>query len=105
MERARNRKNCFYKKKLLSRTLIGLKARVLLHADPSLKGVEGEVVQETKKAMIIKKSSGDKVTILKLYGLFILEDRSGFSVVVRGEDIYGTLLERLRRLRKRRVVC
>ncbi len=105
MGREKNKRDCIYKKKLLSRTLIGLKVKILLHNDPSLRNIEGEIVQETKKSIIVRKNQGEEITILKLYGLFVLGSESGPSVIVHGEDIYGTLLERLRRIRKRRVVC
>ncbi len=49
--------------------LIGLKARVLRHADKKQKGIKGEVIDETKNTLVINTIRGIK-KILKANALF-----------------------------------
>ncbi len=85
--------------------LVGLKATVLAHSDPTLIGVVGTVVEETEKTLVVKTGDGRLIRILKPGGLFAFTLPGGDVVVVRGEDIVGAPAERLKRLEKGRGVA
>ncbi|MET1100889.1 MAG: ribonuclease P protein subunit [Pyrodictiaceae archaeon] len=83
--------------------IIGLECKVVLHSDPSLVGVEGVIIDETKNTIrVLDKSSRRVKTILKKDGLFLIKLPSGREVYISGEELVGTLPERVRR-RVRRV--
>ena len=79
--------------------LIGLKVKILKHYDPSLEGVEGTVIWETSRTLIIRRSDKDKdITVLKPGALFLF--RLGKREVrVKGENILGDPVERVKRFR------
>jgi len=80
--------------------LIGLEVTVREHTDPSLKGVSGRVVAETKKTLIIKTESGEKV-VPKWGGVFTFKLPRTLRAEVWGGDIIGRPEERLRRYGRR----
>jgi len=47
-------------KNFLRQEFIGLKAKVLTSRDPSLKGIEGIIIDETKNMLIIETNKGIK---------------------------------------------
>jgi len=84
--------------------LTGLELIVLNHSDPSLRGLRGRVIRETKNALVIESPSGVVKTVLKPNALFLLRVPSGEWVLVRGEKIRGLQPDRLRRVEKLRGV-
>ncbi len=80
--------------------LIGLRVEVVSHSDPSLIGIKGTIVDETRNTLIIKTPRGERKRILKLYGVFKLYLDDGVEVVIDGSSILGRPEERLKRILK-----
>jgi ribonuclease P protein subunit POP4 len=83
--------------------LAGLEVVVLQHSDPSIQGLRGRVVRETKNALFVETANGIK-TILKQNAIFLLRLPEGEWVLVRGEKIRGLQPDRLRRVERTRGV-
>ncbi|BES81303.1 ribonuclease P protein component 1 [Pyrodictium abyssi] len=81
-------------------TLVGLRVRVLLHPDPVLRGLEGTVLLETRRGLLVRRSLGGTVWASKANAIFLVQLPDGTWVVVRGEEIPGVQPERLRRLER-----
>ncbi len=83
---------------LIYHELIGLKVKVLRHSDPGIEGREGTVVWETSRTLIIRLPDNREITVLKPGALFLfrLKER---DVQIKGEDILGDPVERVKRFR------
>ena len=81
-------------------TLVGLKIRVLLHPDPGLRALEGTVLLETRRGLLVRRASGGDAWVSKANAIFLVQLPDGTWVVVRGEEIPGVQPERLRRLER-----
>ncbi len=88
------RKNIFYHE------LIGLWVRILEHTDPSLVSVEGVVVDETLKTLVIETRDGRRKRVLKANGVYLFRLPSGGKVIIRGSQIYGRPEDRLKNIVK-----
>jgi len=86
-------------KNLRYHELIGLKVRILAHSDPTLVGIEGVVVDETRNTLVIE-SSGRRKRVLKLYGVFEFELPNGRRVWLDGSEILGRPEDRLKRVKE-----
>ena len=84
-------------------TLTGLRARILSTTDPTLQGVEGVVVEESKNSIVIE-VNGRRVRVLKAKTIFLFQLPGGEWVWVRGEEITGSPAERVKRLARYRGV-
>ncbi len=84
-------------KNLVYHELIGLEVEVLNHPDPSVIGVKGIIVWETKRTLIVS-SRGKHLVILKTGGLFRFKLPHGELVELRGDHLMGTPIERARRI-------
>lgn len=89
---------------IIFHNLIGLHVHVLLHPDPSLRGLEGVVVDETARTLLVEAPGGRRVRVLKDYSTLLFRLPDGDWVVVYGEEISGDPAERLKRLEKLRGV-
>ncbi len=85
-------------------TLVGLRVRILVSADPSLKGVEGVVVEETRNSLVVRRDDGRVIRVLKRNSIFLFQLPGGEWVWVRGEEITGSPAERIKRLARYRGV-
>jgi len=81
-------------------TLVGLRVRVLLHPDPTLRGLEGIVLFETRRGLLVRRGLDSAVWVSKANAIFLVQLPDGTWVVVRGEEIPGVQPERLRRLER-----
>jgi len=80
--------------------LIGLEVEVLRHPDTSLGGLRGRVVWETPRALLVEASGGRRLLILKSGALLAFRLPGGERVVLRGDEILGGPVDRLKRLRR-----
>ena len=80
--------------------LIGLEVTVILHSDPTLIGLRGIVIDETKHTLKIRTREGDK-RVPKLYGVFRFRLPSGLEVDVDGSLIVGRPEDRVKRVKLR----
>ncbi len=78
--------------------LIGLRVRVLRHPDPGLEGLEGRVVWETARSILVE-GRGRVVRVLKPGAIFLFELPEGGVARVKGEEILGGPAERAARMR------
>jgi ribonuclease P protein subunit POP4 len=83
---------------ILFHEIIGLKVRILQYTDPQLVGVEGLVVDETLKTIIIERSNGRRIRVFKANGVFEFTLPSGELVVIKGDDLIGRPWDRLKKL-------
>ena len=79
-------------------TLIGLRVRILLSPDPTLRNVEGVVVEETRNSIVVRTGEGRLLRVLKRNSIFLFQLPGGERVWVRGEEITGSPAERIKRL-------
>jgi len=80
--------------------LIGLRVRVLRHLDPGLSGLEGRVVWETERALVVEAPERGRLLILKSGALLAFHIPGWGSVVVPGDELLGTPVDRVKRLRR-----
>lgn len=86
-------------KNIVFHELIGLEVEVVSHSDPTISGVRGRVVDETRNTLVIEVSDGRRKRIPKLYGLFRFRLPSGRTVTVDGSQIVGRPEDRLKRVK------
>ncbi len=88
----------YTKRNLPYHELIGLEVTVKGHTDPSLVGIKGRVIDETKNMLIIRKDDGRELIIPKFGGKFLFKIPKSRYVLVPGDILIGRPEERLRRL-------
>lgn len=76
--------------------LIGLRVSVLEYPDPSIRGLEGVVVDETLKTLVIEKKDGRRIRLFKQNAVFQFFTPSGERIVIRGNEIFGRPWERVK---------
>ena len=81
--------------------LIGLRVEVVSHSDPSLVGLKGVIVWETRNMLFVRVDRGRIIKVLKRYGTFRFYLPSNITVEVSGTSILGRPDERLKRARDR----
>jgi len=80
---------------------IGLKAKVVKSVNPSCVGILGQVVDETRNTLVIRKSAEDKV-IVKEGTVFQFALPDGTVVEIEGNTILGRPEDRVKKRPKRR---
>ncbi|NPA97337.1 MAG: ribonuclease P protein subunit [Crenarchaeota archaeon] len=85
-------------KNLKYHELIGLKVRIVSHSDPTLVGLEGIIVDETRSTLLID-CGGRRKRVLKLYGIFEFTLPNGKRVSLDGSEILGRPEDRLKRVK------
>jgi len=78
--------------------LIGLKVKVLSHSDPTVVGLEGIVIDETRNTLVIRSRNGDK-RVFKHCGVFRFFLPNNVVVDVDGTLIVGRPEDRLKRIK------
>ncbi|MCE4610649.1 MAG: ribonuclease P protein subunit [Desulfurococcales archaeon] len=78
-----------------------MRVKVLHHPDPSLKGLEGVVIEETRNALRVLVNDGRLVTVLKHSSTLEVERPGGGYIRLRGEELLGDPVERLKEYRWR----
>lgn len=86
------------KQNLLRHELIGLEARVVSSSDPTLLGVQGRIVDETRNMLVVEQAGKDK-TISKSSSTFMITLPSGEEATVEGKKLIGRPDARVRRKR------
>ncbi len=74
---------------------------MLEYPDPSIVGLEGLVIDETMKTLLIEKDNGRRIRIYKVHGVFEFMLPTGEKVIIRGARILARPEERLKKIRKR----
>ena len=77
---------------------IGLRVRVLMSSHPTLTGIEGEIVDETKNTVVIRTEKGDK-RIPKHTSVLLIFFPDGNQVKIDGAKIVGRPEERIKKAR------
>ncbi|MGC9121984.1 MAG: ribonuclease P protein component 1 [Thermogladius sp.] len=88
-------------KNILFHEIIGLRVRILSYTDTNLNGLEGVVVDETLKTLLIETAGGRRIRVFKQNGVFEFKLPHGEVVVIKGDLILGRPAERLKRLKRR----
>jgi ribonuclease P protein subunit POP4 len=83
-------------KNVLKHELIGLKAKVTKSQNPSLIGVEGTIIDETKNTLVILENDVKKI-VPKEVAVLRLELTDGTLIEVDGKEIVGRSEERLKK--------
>jgi ribonuclease P protein subunit POP4 len=84
--------------KLVRHEIIGLHVHIIEAKNPSIKGIEGRIVDETKNTITIETSKGVKRIIKKDVTLDI-RTKNG-SVKLSGEDLLGRPEERIKKKKR-----
>ncbi len=86
------------KRNVLRHELIGLKARVTNSSDPTLFGIHGTIIDETRNMLVIEQA-GETKTLPKASSKFMFTLSGGEEVKVEGAKLVGRPEERVRRRR------
>jgi ribonuclease P protein subunit POP4 len=82
--------------------LVGLRVEVIRHLDPSIEGLSGRVVWETRRALLVEaEGRRGRVLILKSGALLAFHLPGGKRVIVPGDELLGTPVDRLKAVRRR----
>lgn len=81
--------------------LIGLNAKVVKSTNPSCVGISGQVVDETRKTLVIRRKRENKV-IVKETAVFHLALPNGTVVEIEGNAILGRPEDRVKKRLRRR---
>jgi len=84
-------------KNILRHELIGLYVRVLRSKNRSLEGIEGRVVDETMKTLVVETKTGRRVVVPKSFCEFVFRLPDGTEVLVVGKYIMGRPEDRLKK--------
>ena len=87
------------KRNLRYHELIGLQAKIKDHVDPSLIGIEGEVINETMKMLELRSGNIER-KVPKEGGVFLFKLGRNQTVEIRGDDIMGRPVDRLKKVRR-----
>ncbi len=88
----------YTKRNLPYHELIGLQVVIRDHTDPTLVGVRGRVIKETKNTLVIETEGGRKLVVPKFGGIFLFKIPKHRFVSIAGDTLIGRPEERLRRL-------
>lgn len=78
--------------------LIGLEARVTNSSDPTLVGIHGTIVNETRNLLVIEQTGGAKM-VPKANSTLMLTLPTGKEVEINGDKLVGRPEERVKRWR------
>ncbi|AKG39102.1 MAG: ribonuclease P protein component 1 [Infirmifilum sp.] len=81
---------------ILRHELIGLQVEVVEASNPSLIGIKGLVLDETKNTLLIGEPGGKKRKVIKHQAYFLFELPDGTRVMVDGRYLVGRPAERLK---------
>ena len=84
------------KRNVLRHELIGLGARVSNSSDPTLVGIHGKIIDETRNTLVIKQA-GEPKLVPKITSTLMLTLPSGEEVEVDGAKLVGRPEERVKR--------
>lgn len=87
-----NRKNIYFHE------LIGLKVKILQYSDPALVGIEGTVVDETLKTLVVEKNDRRRIRVFKANGVFEFTLPNNEKLIIKGVDIIGRPWDRLKKV-------
>lgn len=80
--------------------LIGLEVVVREHIDPTLRGLSGRVVDETRNTIVVESAEGRERIVPKHGGVFVFKLGARESVELAGASIEGRPEDRLVRYRR-----
>jgi RNase P/RNase MRP subunit p29 len=92
--------NNLRKSKKIPITLVGKNVMITNSNDPSLKGIKGKVVGESKNMIIIKNQS-NLIKISKKIITIMLEDE-GYQNKIEGSNLLGTPEARIKKIMRRK---
>jgi ribonuclease P protein subunit POP4 len=82
-------------KNLVKHELIGLNIEIINSKNPTLKGVSGKIIDETKSTIKIKSQKGTKIIIKDQIKMLITIDNK--KIEVDGSKLVGKLEDRLKK--------
>ncbi len=81
--------------------MTGLKLEILWHPDPGLRGRRGLVLLERDRSLLLlEEGSGRRLVVLKRGAVFLVEAPRGGYIRVRGEEVLGDPVERVKLARR-----
>jgi len=86
---------------LLQQEFVGIDARVVKSSNPSLKGISGKIVKETRNTLVILHKDSKK-TVIKDNAVFHFIMPDGTVVEIDGKVIVGRPENRLKKRIRRR---
>ena len=81
---------------LVRHELIGLKAKVVDSSNPKNVGIKGRIVDETRNILVIEKTDGKEVKLVKEENVFIF-DLGGERISVDGKILVGRPEDRIKK--------
>lgn len=84
------------KKNITQYELIGLEAQVVSSSDPTILGVYGKIIDETRDMLVIEHTSGAKI-VPKSGSSFEIKLQDGQKVAIDGDKLVGRPEDRVRR--------
>lgn len=81
---------------LVRHELIGLKAKVVDSSNPKNVGIKGRIVDETRNILVIEKTDGKEVKLVKEENVFVF-DLGGERISVDGKILVGRPEDRIKK--------
>ncbi len=81
---------------LVRHELIGLKAKVVDSSNPKNVGIKGRIVDETRNILVIEKTDGKEVKLVKEENVFVF-DLGGERISVDGKVLVGRPEDRIKK--------
>lgn len=81
--------------------LLGLRVRVVSSIDPGVENIEGIIVGETMKTIVIRAGDREIVTFKKGTRYRFIIPESGEEVEIDGDRLFGRPEDRVRRIMRR----
>lgn len=81
---------------LVRHELIGLKAKVVDSSNPKNVGIKGRIVDETRNTLVIEKTDGKEVKLVKEENVFVF-DLGGERISVDGKILVGRPEDRIKK--------
>lgn len=81
---------------LVRHELIGLKAKVVDSSNPKNVGIKGRIVDETRNILVIEKTDGKEVKLVKEENVFVF-DLDGERISVDGKILVGRPEDRIKK--------
>lgn len=81
---------------LVRHELIGLKAKVVDSSNPKNVGIKGRIVDETRNILVIEKTDGKEVKLVKEENVFVF-DLGGERISVEGKILVGRPEDRIKK--------
>ncbi|MGA1793339.1 MAG: ribonuclease P protein component 1 [Thermoplasmatota archaeon] len=86
------------------RELIGLDVTVVAHTDPTLEGIKGRIIDETRNMFLVRSEEKDRKVAKKgaSFELFVDGPKGDVAIILKGDELVARPEDRTKKLEKRK---